>query len=399
MHRWLRIGLISVATVLPIALVIILTKRFLSRGDSNSQLTHRTITPNQRNSASNSSSHISPRIIHNYNPSVVEVHIDQRDIGFIIGRGGEKIKRIQTEADVRIRFRDQMNTPQSVNTGANNTDRIAVISGHPECTQLAKNMIEKMLQKRIRDEQSMEVRLQIPDWICGRVIGQRGQNIKSMQSMSGAKIFIENPSANHPPKLLRSCIITGNPDQIRIANELIEAILQRETAARAQRSDSTCIQQRHSSSTGYLSSPVSDINNSRLHYSTSSDLRRDSLPLEATSKCSPPDLPKLNLISLEERVYLIYFSQQVQAHLQPLPLSQRFFTAYISTVDRNACIWIQLLDDIGMELQNLINRMTLHYTKVLCDSETEQPISDLNLRTDNLPAFDTEIQDTFENQG
>ena len=389
MHRWIRIGLITIATVIPLSLILILTKRFFSRDGSKNQITHRSSSPAQRSSASNS--HISPQIIHNYNSSVVEMHIDQRNIGFIIGRGGERIKRIQADADVRVRFRDQVSTPQSAIAGANNSDRIAVISGRPECIQLAKNMIEKVMQERIRDEQSMEVRLQIPDWICGRLIGQRGQNIKSMQSISGAKITVENLPVNQSPKQLRTCIIIGTPDQIRIANELIEGTLQRETAARSQRAGSSYNQQRNNSYSGYLSSPTRDSKDTRLHYSTSSDLRRDSLPLEAGTKCYPADLPKLNLISSEERVYLIYFSQQVQAHLQPLPLTQRFFTAYVSTVDRNGYVWIQLLDDIGMELQNLIDKMTLYYTRVISGSEGEQPIADMNLKTDYLPAFEAEV--------
>ena len=395
MQRWLRIGLLFI----PLSIILFLTKRYFSREGTSNQITHRSATPSQRISASNSSSHISPQIIHNYNSSVLELPIDQRNIGYIIGRGGERIKRIQADADVRIRFRDQVSTPQSVNGGANNSDRIAVISGRPECTQLAKNMIEKILQERIRDEQSLEVRLQIPDWICGRVIGQRGQSIKNLQSLSGAKINIENPPANHPPKLMRTCTIIGTPDQIRIANELIEGILKREPASRSHRPGNSSSPRRHTSNSSYLSSPTKESNHSRLHYSTSFDLRRDSLPLEHPNQCLPADSSKLNLISSEERIYLLYFSQLVQAHLQPLPLSQRFFTAYVSTVDRNGYVWIQLLDDIGMELQTLIDKMTLHYTMVLSGSETEQPIQDKDPRTDGLPAFETETQDTSEYRG
>ncbi|KAI6652623.1 tudor and KH domain containing protein TDRD2/TDRKH [Oopsacas minuta] len=386
MYRWLRISLITVATIIPISMVIFLTKRLFSQSDTNDRITHTSTRTDSRNT--NQTSRNSPQIIHNYNANVVEFNIDQRNIGFIIGKGGEKIKRIQNEANVRINFRDRVIMPTSPESPANNFDRIAVISGRPECTQLAKSMIEKMLQEKFSDERAMEVRIQIPDWICGRVIGHRGQNIRSMQASSGARIVIENPPSNVQPRQLRNCTISGSPDQIRTANELIEYIVERETKARAQRSASSSFygKSRNISASSYLSSPTRDRSN-RMHYLTNSDLRTDIDPLDSPIKTTPFK----KLISLEQRVYLMYFCQQVQTHLQTLPLNQEFFTAYVSTVDRNAFIWIQLLDNIAMELQNLIDKMTLYYAELSLENTTE--FTDIAMRTDNLPAFDTESVD------
>ena len=385
MQRWLQISLITIAAILPISTIIFLTKRFFSQTGYRNQVTHTSTRSNSRNANQTS------QVIHNYSPCVIELPIDQRNIGFIIGRGGERIKRIQTESDTRVRFRDQTGMPHSSESTPNNVDRIAVISGRPECTQLAKSMIEKILQERARDEQPMEVRLKIPDWIVGRIIGHKGQSIKSLQATSGARITIENPPNNTQPRELRDCILSGSPDQIRTANELIESILERENNSRIVRSANRSFygKPRSVSTSGYLSSPTRDRDSQdpRLHYVTNTDLRTGAVPLRESPFKSP------NLISMEERVYLMYFSQQVQSHLQPLPFNQEFFTAYVATVDRNALIWIQLLDDIGMELQVLIDNMTSYYTEVI---ENKKKNSDSVFRTNNLPPFDTESVEMTE---
>ena len=383
MQRWLRISLITAVTILPISIIIFLTKRFFSQRNDTNQLTHTSTRSSSRNTNQTS------QVIHNYSPCVIELPIDQRNIGFIIGRGGEKIKSIQAVSDTRVRFRDQAGMPHSSESSANNFERIAVISGRPECTQLAKSMIEKMLQERVRDEQPMEVCLKIPDWICGRLIGHRGQNIKHLQATSGAKIVLQNPLNVTDPGELRNCILSGSPDQIRTANELIEAILDRENNTRSLRSANRNFygKPRSVSTSGYLSSPTGDRDSqdSRLHYVTNTDLRTGAIPLQKSPLKSP------NLIPMAERVYLMYFSQQVQSHLQPLPLNQEFFTAYVATVDRNALIWIQLLDDIGMELQILIDKMTSFY---IAQNDEKHTYSDF--RTNNLPPFDTESVEMTE---
>ena len=365
MQKWLRITLYSVAAILPLGLLVIITKRFFTPNSSK----QRSLSYNSTNNrpVSNTSSRISPQVVHNYTPSIVELTIDQSKIGFIIGRGGERIKRIQNEADVRIRFRDQVTATPSLSSDniGQSSDRIVVISGRPECAQLAKNMIEKMLQEKIRDEQAMEVRLLIPDWICGRVIGQRGQSIKSLQKLSGAKINIENVPENVRRGESRGCIIIGTPEQIRLANELIENIVQGETLARTQRRQNPRNQFRNqrNSSSEYLTSPTTKNQPSRMHYGAIHDLRRDSEQIVP---------PKVTLLSREESVYLVYFSQQVQSYLQPLPIDQDYFTAFVSTVNRSGCVWIQLLDGVETELNEFIEIMNAHYSTLVSNVKEDE---------------------------
>uniref|UniRef100_A0A3Q3IPS3 K Homology domain-containing protein n=1 Tax=Monopterus albus TaxID=43700 RepID=A0A3Q3IPS3_MONAL len=161
----------------------------------------------------------------------MDIPVPRHSVGVVIGRNGEMIKKIQNDAGVRIQFK------QDDGTGP---DKIAHISGPPDCCEHAAQIINDLLQS-IRGPPGMpagnrgrgggqggwdpsggEMTFSIPAHKCGLVIGRGGENVKSINQLTGAFVEIcQQPPPSRDPNF-KLFIIRGSPQQIDHAKQLIE---------------------------------------------------------------------------------------------------------------------------------------------------------------------------------
>ncbi|XP_030588089.1 far upstream element-binding protein 2 isoform X2 [Archocentrus centrarchus] len=173
----------------------------------------------------------------------IEIAVPRHSVGVVIGRSGEMIKKIQSDAGVKIQFKPDDGT---------GPDKIAHIMGPPDQCQHAASIITDLLQSiRAREEGGQggppgpgagmppggrgqgrgqgnwgppggEMTFSIPAHKCGLVIGRGGENVKSINQQTGAFVEISRqPPPNGDPNF-KLFTIRGSPQQIDHAKQLIE---------------------------------------------------------------------------------------------------------------------------------------------------------------------------------
>ncbi|CAJ1052654.1 far upstream element-binding protein 2 isoform X2 [Xyrichtys novacula] len=173
----------------------------------------------------------------------IDIAVPRHSVGVVIGRNGEMIKKIQSDAGVKIQFKPDDGT---------GPDKIAHIMGPPDQCQHAASIITDLLQSiRAREEGGQggppgsgggmppggrgrgrgqgnwgppggEMTFSIPAHKCGLVIGRGGENVKSINQQTGAFVEISRqPPPNGDPNF-KLFIIRGSPQQIDHAKQLIE---------------------------------------------------------------------------------------------------------------------------------------------------------------------------------
>uniref|UniRef100_A0A3Q3M8N5 KH-type splicing regulatory protein n=1 Tax=Mastacembelus armatus TaxID=205130 RepID=A0A3Q3M8N5_9TELE len=173
----------------------------------------------------------------------IDVTVPRHSVGVVIGRNGEMIKKIQSDAGVKIQFKPDDGT---------GPEKIAHIMGPPDQCQHAASIITDLLQSiRAREEGGQggppgpgagmppggrgrgrgqgnwgppggEMTFSIPAHKCGLVIGRGGENVKSINQQTGAFVEISRqPPPNGDPNF-KLFTIRGSPQQIDHAKQLIE---------------------------------------------------------------------------------------------------------------------------------------------------------------------------------
>ncbi|PWA16901.1 hypothetical protein CCH79_00012683, partial [Gambusia affinis] len=171
----------------------------------------------------------------------IDIAVPRQSVGVVIGRSGEMIKKIQSDAGVKIQFKPDDGT---------GPDKIAHIMGPPDQCQHAASIITELLQSiRARDEGGQggppgpgmssggrsrgggqgnwgpsggEVTFSIPAHKCGLVIGRGGENIKSINQQTGAFVEISRQMPPNGDPNYKLFIIRGSPQEIDHAKQLIE---------------------------------------------------------------------------------------------------------------------------------------------------------------------------------
>ncbi|KAM9745841.1 far upstream element-binding protein 2-like isoform 2-T2 [Menidia menidia] len=171
----------------------------------------------------------------------MDISVPRHSVGVVIGRNGDMIKKIQNDAGVRIQFK------QDDGTGP---DKIAHISGPPDCCEHASQIINDLLQSiRFREEgqggppgppgtpagsrgrsggqdcwgpPGGEMTFSIPAHQCGLVIGRGGENVKSINQQTGAFVEISQQLPPNGDPNFKLFIIRGSPQQIDHAKQLVE---------------------------------------------------------------------------------------------------------------------------------------------------------------------------------
>uniref|UniRef100_A0A8C7CS16 K Homology domain-containing protein n=1 Tax=Oncorhynchus kisutch TaxID=8019 RepID=A0A8C7CS16_ONCKI len=149
--------------------------------------------------------------------------VPDRMVGFIIGRGGEQITRIQLESGCKI---------QIASESGGMMDRACSLNGTPESIEQAKRMLGQIVDRcrnspgfhsEAEDNSSVHEML-IPASKVGLVIGRGGDTIKQLQERIGVKMMMiqDGPMPTGMDKPLR---ITGDPYKVHQARELVIEII------------------------------------------------------------------------------------------------------------------------------------------------------------------------------
>ncbi|XP_067385417.1 far upstream element-binding protein 1 isoform X8 [Channa argus] len=155
-------------------------------------------------------------------------------VGFIIGRGGEQISRLQQESGCKIQI-----APDS----GGMPERSVTLTGSPESIQSAKRLLTEIVDKgrpapafHHNDGPGMTVQeIMVPASKAGLVIGKGGETIKSLQERAGVKMVMiqDGPQNTGADKPLR---ISGEPFKVQQAKEMVMELI-RDQGFREQRGE------------------------------------------------------------------------------------------------------------------------------------------------------------------
>ncbi|XP_050948424.1 far upstream element-binding protein 1 isoform X1 [Labeo rohita] len=155
-------------------------------------------------------------------------------VGFIIGRGGEQISRIQQDSGCKIQI-----APDS----GGMPERSVTLTGSPDSIQTAKRLLTDIVEKgrpspafHHNDGPGMSVQeIMIPASKAGLVIGKGGETIKQLQERAGVKMVMiqDGPQNTGADKPLR---ISGDPFKVQQAKDMVMDLI-RDQGFREQRGE------------------------------------------------------------------------------------------------------------------------------------------------------------------
>ncbi|XP_017482918.1 PREDICTED: far upstream element-binding protein 3 [Rhagoletis zephyria] len=171
-----------------------------------------------------------------------EVFVPKIAVGVVIGKGGDMIRKIQTECGCKLQFIQGKNDEPG--------DRRCLIQGTRQQVDDAKRMIdgliENMMQRQQRNASSSsngntegnnsnygygygvnhaqqppreEITFMVPSSKCGIVIGRGGETIKLINQQSGAYCEMDRNAVNPPSEKLFKC--KGTSEQVEAARQMI----------------------------------------------------------------------------------------------------------------------------------------------------------------------------------
>ncbi|XP_063795097.1 far upstream element-binding protein 1 isoform X5 [Pseudophryne corroboree] len=156
-------------------------------------------------------------------------------VGFIIGRGGEQISRIQQESGCKIQI-----APDS----GGMPDRSCMLTGTPDSVQGAKRLLDQIVEKgrptpgyHHGDGPGNAVQeIMIPASKAGLVIGKGGETIKQLQERAGVKMVMiqDGPQNTGSDKPLR---ITGDPYKVQQAKDMVLELIRDQGGFRETRNE------------------------------------------------------------------------------------------------------------------------------------------------------------------
>uniref|UniRef100_A0A8C2SPH2 Far upstream element binding protein 3 n=1 Tax=Coturnix japonica TaxID=93934 RepID=A0A8C2SPH2_COTJA len=155
--------------------------------------------------------------------------VPDKMVGFIIGRGGEQISRIQNESGCKIQI-----APDS----GGMPERPCVLTGTPESIEQAKRLLGQIVDRCRNgpgfhndvDGNSTIQEILIPASKVGLVIGKGGETIKQLQERTGVKMIMiqDGPMPTGADKPLR---ITGDAFKVQQAREMVLEIIREKDQA------------------------------------------------------------------------------------------------------------------------------------------------------------------------
>uniref|UniRef100_A0A3Q2X7R0 Far upstream element (FUSE) binding protein 3 n=1 Tax=Haplochromis burtoni TaxID=8153 RepID=A0A3Q2X7R0_HAPBU len=141
--------------------------------------------------------------------------VPDKMVGFIIGKGGEQISRIQQESGCKI---------QIASDSGGMLDRPCTLTGSPENIEQAKRLLCEIIEQcrygpgfhNEMDGNSSIQQILIPANKVGLVIGKGGETIKQLQERTGVQMIMiqDDPMPTGADKPLR---ITGDPHKVQVS--------------------------------------------------------------------------------------------------------------------------------------------------------------------------------------
>jgi len=188
----------------------------------------------------------------------LDMMIPGQKVGLIIGKGGDTIRRLQEDSGAKITIFQRQGDPSEV-------EKQLRIIGEPRFTDRCKQMILDLMHEKdsgrlggrgghneygsdsrsggrpppgpgdrfggFHHGQSREVA--VPPAYIGLVIGKGGESVRRIQDQTGARIqFDSNRTDSHGNKI---CCISGPPDCVRRAEDMIQEIIDNSAAQRGAR--------------------------------------------------------------------------------------------------------------------------------------------------------------------
>uniref|UniRef100_A0A672L2P3 K Homology domain-containing protein n=1 Tax=Sinocyclocheilus grahami TaxID=75366 RepID=A0A672L2P3_SINGR len=153
---------------------------------------------------------------------IIKFKVPDKMVGFIIGRGGEQITRIQLESNCKI---------QIASDSGGMMDRPCTLTGTPESIEQAKRFLGQIVDRcrngpgfhTQMDGNSAIQEILIPASKVGLVIGKGGDTIKQLQERTGVKMIMiqDDPMPTGSDKPLR---ITGDPYKVQVCVFISDAV-------------------------------------------------------------------------------------------------------------------------------------------------------------------------------
>uniref|UniRef100_A0A3P8TBH6 Far upstream element (FUSE) binding protein 3 n=1 Tax=Amphiprion percula TaxID=161767 RepID=A0A3P8TBH6_AMPPE len=149
--------------------------------------------------------------------------VPDKMVGFIIGKGGEQISRIQLESGCKI---------QIASDSGGMLDRPCTLTGSPENIEQAKRLLSEIVEQcrygpgfhNDMDGNSSIQQILIPANKVGLVIGKGGETIKQLQERTGVQMIMiqDDPMPTGADKPLR---ITGDPHKVQVSVRRAQCVL------------------------------------------------------------------------------------------------------------------------------------------------------------------------------
>jgi len=270
-----------------------------------------------------------------------DITIPKDDVPYLIGKGGQTIKKIQKDTNTRIL--SKLTLP--------NGDRIYTIVGVPSAVELAENKITMHLMSQ---PVLSVTEITVPERVLGRLIGRSGENVRQMQTVSGARIdipriessesddFLEQVELAEDP--LRTIKVRGSDEQISIAVKLINDTVHEELT---------------------LGKRIKDTAFSRTR-------RRNEPPTSMKRELSNSDS--------NEKLPVIASSSGFD------PLPHKKFEVFVSCVYQPNEIWVQVVGPDSIKLDQLFESMTDYYARTAKEEVFNVCVGDIVAATFDVDA-------------
>lgn len=154
----------------------------------------------------------------------VYVSVPVNRVGLVIGKGGDTIRELQEKSGAKVQLVQENVVDNS------STERFISITGEPSNIEKAKQMVNDLVYQTGRagafvpglsSIHGHSIVVQVPEAAVGAIIGRRAENLKSLQSASATRIFVDtSPNATGPT---RSVTISGpTAESLIYAQQLLD---------------------------------------------------------------------------------------------------------------------------------------------------------------------------------
>lgn len=171
----------------------------------------------------------------------VELKVPNAMVGFVIGKGGEHIQKLQSQTGAHV----QIAREQDMKPG--DTHRSIVLKGNPDAVAECKRMIDEVISSRQQNsvsgfgqpkqhtqremDHSFIVKVKVPNNKVGIIIGKGGATIKTIQERTGAQVQIPSVPDEDNPNLRTLCIGGDTLESVEAAQQEITVALQQSAQA------------------------------------------------------------------------------------------------------------------------------------------------------------------------